>query len=87
MPKKKRELAGRRTIRKTFHLETELVNRWDCAVAACRGAPEYLTSRSAAEPALWAVVRRLERKHNHGKPFPPAKLPKGAPARPLKKRR
>lgn len=64
-------------VRKTFHLDEDLVERLDAAVAACRGAPAYLDLATFAETHLARGVRELERKLNGGRRFPPARIPRG----------
>jgi hypothetical protein len=68
---------GGAKVRFTSYLRPVLATRLRNAVAACAGAPEYLTVSELLEQALTARVEELETTHNGGHPFP-------SPGRPLR---
>lgn len=66
----------------TIYLRPELRERTQNCVDYLSDEPERLTMTALVERALLTEVRRLERKHHHGKPFPqrPGSLRRGVRA-------
>ncbi len=57
----------------SFRLPPELLERAQAAVDHHRGPPTFLSMNVHVERALERETRRLEREHNDGAPFPPAR--------------
>ena len=72
MPKKARKP---RKLRFTANLDEPVIESVRNVVAQLCGPPLYLTLSGLVQNALAAEVKRLERRHNKGKPFPQRKRP------------
>ena len=57
-------------VRATFHLPVVLFEACRDAVVALSGPPVRLTLAHMAENALQGELERLQKAHNHGRPFP-----------------
>lgn len=57
----------------TVYVSEELAEQVRNAVAYLAGNPLYLTMAEMAERALGDEVKRLQKEHNKGKPFPEVK--------------
>ena len=75
-PKGKRSTAApraepeERKVRATYYLSADVANRARNAATALMGPPAFLTLAAIVERGVAAEVRRLEKAHNAGKPFP-----------------
>ena len=75
-PKRKRSTAApraepeQRKVRATYYLTADVANRARNAATALMGPPAFETLAAIVERGVAAEVRRLERAHNGGKPFP-----------------
>jgi hypothetical protein len=59
------------TARRTFELPVGLIEQVRDAAWALSGPPHQLTLNQLAADGLRREIRRLEREHNDGLPFPP----------------
>lgn len=62
-------------VRGTFQMSEDLLQTARNAVVALSGPPHRLTLASLVEEAMSREIRRLEKEHNGGKPFPPMDQP------------
>ena len=75
-PKRKRSTAApraepeQRKVRATYYLTADVANRARNAATALMGPPTFETLAGIVERGVAAEVRRLEKAHNGGKPFP-----------------
>lgn len=59
-----------RKLRFTVNLDPPVIEVVRNTVAQLCGPPAYLTLSGLVETAVQAEVRKLEKKHNQGQPFP-----------------
>jgi hypothetical protein len=75
-PARKRSTAAPRVepeprkVRATYYLTAEVANRARNAATALMGPPTFETLAAIVERGVAAEVKRLEKAHNGGKPFP-----------------
>jgi hypothetical protein len=59
-------------VSRLFLVDAALLEQVRDAVAHLAGHPAHLSMRDFVDAAFRAELRRLQRSHNGGKPFPPA---------------
>ena len=59
-----------RKVRATYYIAADVSDRARNAATALMGPPEFLTLAAIVERGVAAEVKRLEKAHNSGKPFP-----------------
>jgi hypothetical protein len=59
-----------RKVRATYYIGRDVSDRARNAATALMGPPEFLTLAAIVERGVAAEVKRLEKAHNGGKPFP-----------------
>jgi len=57
-------------VRATYYLSKEVADRARNAATALMGPPSFETLAAIVERGVAAEVKRLEKTHNKGKPFP-----------------
>jgi len=60
----------KRKVRATYYLSKDVADRARDAATALMGPPSFETLAAIVERGVAAEVKRLEKVHNKGKPFP-----------------